>query len=137
MAIGNRNVHPTVIVCGAFINDVRTESRREVIRRVPALTLFYHEGIMGHRLQYAIQTKLKGDPAFCKFGGVKAYTEGWGLYSEGLAKEMDADPARDFGLLQLELHRVIRLVVDSGLHFTVLKLGPAPLPRLAMVGVTA
>ena len=80
--------------------------------------LFYHEGVPGHHLQLAIQTELKDIPAFRKFGGVTAYSEGWGLYSEKLAKDMGlyADPARDFGRLQLELHRAIRLVVDSGLH---------------------
>ena len=80
--------------------------------------LFYHEGVPGHHLQLAIQTELKGVPAFRKFGGVTAYSEGWGLYSEKLAKDMGlyTDPARDFGRLQLELHRAIRLVVDSGLH---------------------
>ena len=70
------------------------------------------------------------------------YTEGWGLYSERLAKEMGvyADPARDFGVLQLELHRTFRLVVDSGLHYTVLKLGPASKTcyggRYTLVGIT-
>ncbi len=80
--------------------------------------LFYHEGLPGHHLQLAIQTELKEVPAFRKFGGVTAYSEGWGLYSEKLAKDMGlyTDPARDFGRLQLELHRAIRLVVDSGLH---------------------
>ena len=80
--------------------------------------LFYHEGVPGHHLQLAIQTELKDVPAFRKFGGVTAYSEGWGLYSEKLAKDMGlyTDPARDFGRLQLELHRAIRLVVDSGLH---------------------
>ena len=80
--------------------------------------LFYHEGIPGHHLQLAIQTELKDVPAFRKFGGVTAYSEGWGLYSEKLAKDMGlyTDPARDFGRLQLELHRAIRPVVDSGLH---------------------
>lgn len=80
--------------------------------------LFYHEGIPGHHLQRAIQTELKDVPPFRKFGGVTAYSEGWGLYSEKLAKDMGlyTDPARDFGRLQLELHRAIRLVVDSGLH---------------------
>lgn len=80
--------------------------------------LFYHEGIPGHHLQLAIQTELKGVPPFRKFGGVTAYSEGWGLYSEKLAKDMGlyTDPYRDFGRLQLELHRAIRLVVDSGLH---------------------
>ena len=80
--------------------------------------LFYHEGIPGHHLQRAIQTELTDLPPFRRYGGFTAYTEGWGLYSEKLAKDMGlyTDPYRDFGRLQLELHRAIRLVVDSGLH---------------------
>ena len=80
--------------------------------------LVYHEGIPGHHLQLAVQTELTDLPAFRKFGGVTAYSEGWGLYAEKLAKDMGqyTDPLRDFGRLQLELHRAIRLVVDTGLH---------------------
>jgi uncharacterized protein (DUF885 family) len=80
--------------------------------------LFYHEGLPGHHLQRTIQTELTDMPPFRRFGGFTAYTEGWGLYSEKLAKDMGlyTDPYRDFGRLQLELHRAIRLVVDSGLH---------------------
>jgi uncharacterized protein (DUF885 family) len=80
--------------------------------------LVYHEGIPGHHLQLAVQTELADLPAFRKFGGVTAYSEGWGLYAEKLAKDMGqyTDPVRDFGRLQLELHRAIRLVVDTGLH---------------------
>lgn len=81
--------------------------------------LFYHEGNPGHHLQLAVQTELGADvPPFRRFGGFTAYIEGWGLYSERLAKDMGQykDPYRDFGRLQLELHRAIRLVVDSGLH---------------------
>ena len=80
--------------------------------------LVYHEGIPGHHLQLAVQTELSNLPAFRKFGGVTAYSEGWGLYAEKLARDMGqyTDPARDFGRLQLELHRAIRLVVDTGIH---------------------
>ena len=80
--------------------------------------LFYHEGLPGHHLQRTIQTELKDVPPFRQFGGVTAYSEGWGLYSEKLAKDMGlyTDPYRDFGRLQLELHRAIRLVVDTGIH---------------------
>ncbi len=81
--------------------------------------LFYHEGIPGHHLQRAVQTELGSKvPPFRQFGGFTAYSEGWGLYAERLGKDMGQykDPYRDFGRLQLELHRAIRLVVDSGLH---------------------
>ena len=81
--------------------------------------LFCHEGVPGHHLQNAIRVELGGKvPPFRQFGGYTAYGEGWGLYSEKLCKEMGqyTDPYRDFGRLQLELHRAIRLVVDTGLH---------------------
>ncbi len=81
--------------------------------------LAYHEGLPGHHLQGTIQTELGELPAFRKFGGLSAYGEGWGLYAEKLAKEMGQyqNPLRDFGRLQLELHRAIRLVVDTGIHY--------------------
>jgi uncharacterized protein (DUF885 family) len=80
--------------------------------------LIYHEGLPGHHLERANSTELKDVPAFRKFGGFTAYSEGWGLYTEKLAKEMGQyrDPYSDFGRLQLELHRAIRLVVDTGIH---------------------
>ena len=81
--------------------------------------LAYHEGVPGHHLQLAIATELKDVPPFRKFGGYTAYSEGWGLYSEKLAKDMGQyrNPYSDFGRLQLELHRAVRLVVDSGIHY--------------------
>ena len=80
--------------------------------------LAYHEGIPGHHMQLSIAQELDGIPKFRKFGGYTAYSEGWGLYSEYLPKEMGfyADPYSDFGRLAMELWRAARLVVDTGLH---------------------
>lgn len=80
--------------------------------------LAYHEGIPGHHMQIAIAQELQGIPKFRKFGGFTAYSEGWGLYTEKLGKDMGfyTDPYSDFGRLTLELRRAIRLVVDTGLH---------------------
>ncbi|CAK9039392.1 Uncharacterized protein SCF082_LOCUS24152 [Durusdinium trenchii] len=80
--------------------------------------LAYHEGIPGHHMQLAISQELEGIPSFRKYGGFTAYTEGWGLYSEFIPKEMGfyEDPYSDFGRLAMELWRAARLVVDSGIH---------------------
>lgn len=80
--------------------------------------LAYHEGIPGHHMQLAIQQELEGVPNFRKFGGYTAYTEGWGLYTEYLPKELGfySDPYSDFGRLAMELWRACRLVVDTGIH---------------------
>jgi uncharacterized protein (DUF885 family) len=80
--------------------------------------LAFHEGVPGHHLDGAVTTRLENIPPFRRFGGYTAWSEGWGLYAERLGKDMGmyTDPYRDFGRLQLELHRAIRLVVDSGLH---------------------
>lgn len=80
--------------------------------------LAYHEGIPGHHMQIAIAQELEGVPNFRKFGGYTPYSEGWGLYSEYLPKEMGfyEDPYSDFGRLAMELWRACRLVVDTGLH---------------------
>ena len=80
--------------------------------------LAYHEGIPGHHMQLAIQQELEEVPMFRKFGGYTAYSEGWGLYTEFLPKEMGfySDPYSDFGRLSMELWRACRLVVDTGIH---------------------
>ena len=80
--------------------------------------LAYHEGIPGHHMQLAIKQELTGIPMFRKFGGYTAHTEGWGLYSEMIPKEIGLyqDPYSDFGRLAMELWRACRLVVDTGMH---------------------
>ena len=80
--------------------------------------LAYHEGIPGHHMQRAIAQELEGVPEFQKYVSFTAYTEGWGLYTEELAKDMGfyEDPYSDFGRLAMELWRACRLVVDTGIH---------------------
>ena len=80
--------------------------------------LAYHEGIPGHHMQIAIKQELTNIPKFRKFGGYTAHTEGWGLYSEMIPKEIGLyqDPYSDFGRLAMELWRACRLVVDTGIH---------------------
>jgi uncharacterized protein (DUF885 family) len=81
--------------------------------------LAYHEGIPGHHMQRAISIEKEDIPAFQKYAWFTAYTEGWGLYTEELPKEMGfyTDPYSDFGRLAMELWRAARLVVDTGLHY--------------------
>ena len=81
-------------------------------------TVAYHEGSPGHHMQISIAQELTGVPMFRTQAGFSVYSEGWGLYSEKLAKEMGQfkDPYMDFGRLTAEMWRAIRLVVDTGLH---------------------
>lgn len=78
----------------------------------------YHEGNPGHHMQISIAQELTSVPTFRTQAGFTAYSEGWGLYSELLAKEMGGyqDPYSDFGRLVNEIWRAVRLVVDTGLH---------------------
>jgi uncharacterized protein (DUF885 family) len=78
----------------------------------------YHEGLPGHHLQISIAQELDDVPTFRKFGGYTAYTEGWGLYAERLGKDVGfyQDPYSDYGRLDGDIWRAIRLVVDTGVH---------------------
>ncbi len=81
-------------------------------------TLTYHEANPGHHLQTVIGMEQQS-PILQTVLYSNAFGEGWGLYAEALAKEMglyDDDPYGDLGRLQDELHRAIRLVVDTGMH---------------------
>ncbi len=79
----------------------------------------YHEGVPGHHLQISVAQQLTGLPKFrLNSGGLSAYTEGWALYAEELGKEVGfyKDPVSDYGRLNSELFRAVRLVVDTGIH---------------------
>lgn len=97
-----------------YINlyDMKAQPRWQL-----AATL-YHEAIPGHHTETCVAHDMAGLPKFRRFGGVTAFSEGWGLYSERLPKELGlyADPYDDFGRLSLELMRACRLVVDTGIH---------------------
>src|ERR1700744_1479551 len=84
----------------------------------PVEAVAYHEGIPGHHLQISISQELTGIPEFRKYTYYTAYTEGWGLYSERLGKDVGfyKDPYSDYGRLEADIWRAIRLVVDTGVH---------------------
>jgi uncharacterized protein (DUF885 family) len=84
----------------------------------PVEAVSYHEGIPGHHLQISIGQEMTGVPDFRKQAYYTAFTEGWALYSERLGKEIGfyQDPYSDYGRLEADMWRAIRLVVDTGVH---------------------
>ncbi len=96
----------------AHLSDMRAMPRYQLEN------ISYHEGNPGHHMQISIAQELKNIPRFRTQSGFTAFSEGWGLYSEALGKDMGfyQDPYSDFGRLAGEIWRAVRLVVDTGMH---------------------
>ena len=97
-----------------YVNTYQATTRKIL----PIESTAYHEGVPGHHMQLAIQQELGDLPKFRQQGGETAFVEGWALYSERLGKEVGfyQNPYNDYGRLNDEMLRAIRLVVDTGLH---------------------
>ena len=102
---------------GAFYINLRDTSEWS---RWKLPTLVYHESEPGHHFQLALVLEIPSLPLIRKAGGsFSANTEGWALYAEQLVDEMglyDSDPLGRLGMLQSQLFRAARCVVDTGIH---------------------
>lgn len=97
------------------VNEYAPEKR--LLLNVEAIA--YHEGIPGHHLQFSIAESLPDLPEFRRNASFNAYSEGWAFYAERLGREMGfyQDPYSEYGRLENEMWRSVRLVVDTGVHY--------------------
>ena len=99
------------------INVNEYDPQHRLLLNVEAIA--YHEGIPGHHLQFSIAQQLPNLPPFRRFASYTAYSEGWAFYAERLGKEAGfyQDPYSEYGRLENEMWRSVRLVVDTGVHY--------------------
>ncbi len=99
------------------INVNEYDPQHRLLLNVEAIA--YHEGIPGHHLQFSIAQEQTGLPPFRRFSSYTAYSEGWAFYAERLGKEVGfyQDPYSEYGRLENEMWRSVRLVVDTGVHY--------------------
>lgn len=97
-----------------YLNTHKLDSRP--LYNLAALT--FHEAVPGHHLQMALAAEQKELPIFRRHLRNTAFEEGWALYAETLADDLGLklDPLSRFGVLNYQLWRAARLVVDTGLH---------------------
>jgi uncharacterized protein (DUF885 family) len=100
---------------GTFYAPIPDVTKYRVLRMED---LFLHEAIPGHHFQISLTIENTGLPKFRRYGGNNAYIEGWALYTESLGKELGlfSDPYQYLGMLIGDMHRAVRLVVDTGIH---------------------
>jgi uncharacterized protein (DUF885 family) len=98
------------------INVNEYDPKHRLLLNVEAIA--YHEGIPGHHLQFSIAQEQTDLPPFRRFSSYNAYSEGWAFYAERLGKEVGfyQDPYSEYGRLENEMWRSVRLVVDTGVH---------------------
>jgi len=98
------------------INVNEWDPEHRLVLNIEAIA--YHEGIPGHHLQLSLAQEMTSLPSFRRHAGYTAFVEGWALYSERLGKEVGhyQDPYSDYGRLENEMWRAIRLVIDTGVH---------------------
>ena len=96
-----------------FINTTEPATRT----RFEAEALAFHESVPGHHLQLALSQELDL-PDFRRHAFITAFHEGWGLYTERLADEMElySGDVERLGMLSFDSWRSCRLVVDTGIH---------------------